>query len=766
MNIVKRNLEFHADALPGHVHPDDEAEGVPINYLQLAIHYKWRLLVAGIAGLILGHLAYVRSGPEYAAFSQVKVWKKNPPPVREDDRMLTGQAKPSDHIPDILSPVFIAKAIQLGELDKLPTFAGETDFVEAVQDGLKVKRVAGNDRSVQTVFEIRYSSPQAADARKVVEAIIAQYAVHLKEVSLEESTEMQGKASKSVEDMLDKLHAAEAAYREFILTVPEEYRAVLGPKTSATQTSNIAPEDVIHTLGEERNRNRVRLADLTSRQKAIRNAQAAGDSQEALELQVRRFLNADGRSGEDADRQLQISIYQSQLLPLINKERELSEQVGRDNFELVSVRRSIEKILQTYAKLGLKFPEGVEASRFAAARGVQTDFVALYLDSLRHQVDEHQLKDRELASMIQVEGVRAKEFSGYLATDQNLHAEIVLLQDSWKQQLDVQNSVATEKDTNGFRMKVLAPVKHELAIKKLMKFYVGGTSVLVMLMAVLCLVQELRDLRLKSVRDIRVCLRQPVLGSVAAFDVPHDSGRGPHPALRYLHAPNSIEAENYRSIRTALLVTADNHDARCVLVSSPEPGDGKSTLVSNLAIAMAQSGKRVLLIDADLRRPTIHNLFRVSREIGVTEVLSGEIDFLNAVRPTTVERLSLLVAGSSPTNPAELLSSPRLMQMLRDAKDEFDFVFVDAPPLLAVSDPCILARHVDGMLVVARIGKNTRTSAARVRELIQNQGITVLGTVANGVIPGQDRGYSYSHYGEYVSNDSVQSPAAREPAGV
>ncbi len=165
-------------------------------------------------------------------------------------------------------------------------------------------------------------------------------------------------------------------------------------------------------------------------------------------------------------------------------------------------------------------------------------------------------------------------------------------------------------------------------------------------------------------------------------------------------------------------------------------------------------------------KPRMNHLFRVSRDIGVTEVLSGEIDFLNAIRPTTVERLSLLVAGSSPTNPAELLSSPRLNRMLHDAKNEFDFVFVDAPPLLAVSDPCILARHADGMLVVARVGKNTRTSAARVREMVQNQGIVVLGTVANGVIPGQDRGYSYSHYGEYVSSEPARTPAAREMAGV
>ena len=769
---MKRELEFHADALPGHVNPDDEAEGTPINYLQLAIRYRWRLVAGAIAGLILGHLAYLRSGPEYDAFSQVLVSRKSPPPVPDDNRILTSQPKPSDHIPVITSPMFIEKAIQLGALDKLPTFARETDFVEAVQDKLKVKRVAGNDRSVQTVLEIRFSGPLAADARKVVDAIMTQYAEHLKEASQEESTDVQAKANKTTEEMFDKLHKAEAAHRDFILTVPEQYRAALGPKSATAQTSNIAPEDVIHTLGEERNRNRVRLAELTSRQKAIRNAQAAGDSQETLDLQVRRFLNLDGRNSNDADRQTQISVYQSQLLPLLIKERELAPQVGRDHPELVGVRRSIETVLQTYAKLGLKFPEGDETQRFAAARGMKTDFVALYLDSLRHQVDELQLQDRELAGMIQEEGLRAKEFSGYQSTDQNRRAEISLLQESWQKQLDVQNGVANEKDTNGFKMKVLAPVRDELVIKKQLMFYVGGAAIVLFLVALTCLIQELKDSRLKSVRDVRVALRQPVLGSVAAFSAPVDgvgsANRRPHPALRYLHAPNSIEAENYRSIRTSLLVTAENRHAKSVLVSSPEPGDGKTTLASNLAIALAQSGQRVLLVDADLRRPTVHKLFGVSQEIGLTDVLTGEIDFLNAVRKTTVDRLSLLTAGESPVNPAELLSSPRLAQMLKDAKHEFDFVFVDAPPLLAVSDPCILARHVDGLLLVVRVGKNTRTSAARVRELIHDQGIAVLGTVANGVVPGHDRGYSY--YGEYVSKgphvmNGVQNEA-HEPAGV
>ena len=770
--IVKHELEFHADALPGHVNPDDEAEGTPINYLQLAIRYKWRLLAGAIAGLILGHFAYLRSGPEYDAFAQILVSRKYTPPVREEDRMLTTQGKPSEDIPLITSPLLIEKALRIGDLQTLPILKGETDLVEAIQDGLKVKRMAGNDRSAKTVFEVRFASPQSADSRKVVESVIAAYGEYLKETSQEQSAEVQRLAQKTTEEMFDKLHGVEEAHRNFILTVPEEFRSALGARTATSQTTNIAPEDVIHTLGEERNRNRVRLAELTSRQKSIEKAIAAGESRESLEHQVRRFVTQDGRSGEDAERQTQISIYQSQLLPLLIKERDLSREVGRDHPELVAARRGIETILQTYAKLGLRFPEGAEAERFALANGKKTDFVALYFDSLRHQVDEHQLKDLELASLIQGEGLRGKEFSGYQATDQNMRAEIFQLQELWQKQLDRENGVAIEKDTNGYTMKTLAPVRHELVFKKLLKFYFGGAVCVLMLVALTCLIQELKDTRLKSVRDVRVSLRQPVLGSVAAFSEPVDrvspSSTLPHPALRYLYAPNSIEAENYRSIRTSLLITAENRQAKSMLVSSPEPGDGKTTLVSNLAIALAQSGKRVLLVDADLRRPTVHKLFHVSQEIGLTDVLTGEIDFLNAVRQTTVERLSLLTAGELPANPAELLSSPRMAQMLRDAKHEFDFVFVDAPPLLAVSDPCILARHVDGMVLVVRVGKNTRTSAARVRELIHNQGITVLGTVANGVVPGQDRGYSY--YGEYTSQSSQimngMHNKAHEPVGV
>ena len=121
-----------------------------------------------------------------------------------------------------------------------------------------------------------------------------------------------------------------------------------------------------------------------------------------------------------------------------------------------------------------------------------------------------------------------------------------------------------------------------------------------------------------------------------------------------------------------------------------------------------------------------------------------------------------ITAGQIPANPAELLSSPRLHRTLRDLRDEYDFVFVDAPPMLAVSDPCILAQHTDGLLIVTRINKNTRSAVIRVRQMIQDQGIRVVGAVANGAIIGNDR--AYAEYGEYLSSTRQTEVSRRSMA--
>lgn len=757
--MKKHELEFHADALPGHVNPDDEAERLPINYTLLALRYKW-LLLAGLAcGAVLGHLAYLKAGPEYEAVAQILVSRKYTPPVRESERMLQDTGKPSEHIPLIVSPMIAERAIEIGKLKELPTFRNSPDVVEDVLDGLKVKRTSGQDRSHFSVLEVRYASRIPADARKVVESIIAAYDQYLIQQSREHSTEVLALAQRTTADLLSKIKQKEDEYHSFLETVPEEFRSALGPKTPTSQTTNIAPEDVIRALGEERNRNQIRLTELTSRQRSIEDAIASGEPRTAIEHEVRRFMALDGRSERDS-RGTEINIYQSQLLPLLVKEQDLARTFGRDYPELVAVREAIQKTVETFRKLGIDLPEGVDAP--ALRQTASLDYVAMYLDSLRRQCRELQIKEQELDRLITAEGTRGREFAGFRATDQNLRAELTQLQTLWQKRLDREGEVAIEKDTTGYTLKTLSPVKDALVLKRMIKFYAGGSLFCMFLVAVACLLRELKDLTLKTVRDVRTTLRTPVLGSVASFEAPADADRSKmHPALRYLLAPHSIEAENYRSIRTALLVTAEQHAARLFLFSSPEPGDGKTTLICNLAMALAHSGKRVLLIDADMRRPRVHELFRIDPEIGLAEVLQGEIEVLNAIRQTTVEGLSVLTAGHVPESPAELLSSRRLQATLRDVRDEYDLVLIDSPPLLAVSDPCIVARQVDGLIMVSRINKNTRSAVIRARELVHDQGIRMLGAVANGAPVDARQGYG--DYGEYLSSGSKsEQPAERE----
>ena len=248
---MKQELEFHAGALPSHANPDDEAERLPLNYLQMIFRYKWRLAAGFIAGLVLGHLLYLKAGPEFEAFAEILVQRKYTPPVREEQRMLSGGSLPSEHIKLILSPKIASEAVKHGHLEELKTFRGEPDLAEVVLDSLKVKRVAGQDRSHSNVLDLRYTSKLAGDAEKVLSAVIAAYEEYLQESSTEQSQAVQELAKNATENMRAQLSLKETQYEQFLKTVPEEFRSALGNKTQTTQVqTNTAPMDVIQSLGE------------------------------------------------------------------------------------------------------------------------------------------------------------------------------------------------------------------------------------------------------------------------------------------------------------------------------------------------------------------------------------------------------------------------------------------------------------------------------------------------------------------------------------
>jgi capsular exopolysaccharide synthesis family protein len=195
--------------------------------------------------------------------------------------------------------------------------------------------------------------------------------------------------------------------------------------------------------------------------------------------------------------------------------------------------------------------------------------------------------------------------------------------------------------------------------------------------------------------------------------------------------PKSPISEQYRTIRTNIQYSSIDEEYKAIMVTSSGPGEGKSTTVANLAVTYAQLGKKVLLVDADLRKPTVHHTFDVKNLVGFTTVLTKQATLEQAVIESEEKDLYVLTSGPIPPNPAELLSSKSMGQFIEEAKNLFDVILFDTPPLLAVSDPQILANQCDGTILVVYSERTEIEQAKKAKELLMNAQSKLLGVVLN-----------------------------------
>lgn len=233
------------------------------------------------------------------------------------------------------------------------------------------------------------------------------------------------------------------------------------------------------------------------------------------------------------------------------------------------------------------------------------------------------------------------------------------------------------------------------------------------------------------------------------------------PELVTVNDRRSSVAEAYRTLRTNLLFSAAVRALRSIVVTSPGAAEGKSMTAANLAVAFAQQGHRVLLLDCDLRRSRIHKIFEQPELPGLTNVLIGGVATDEAIRPTKIERLFIMPAGAMPPNPAELLGSSQMRALVEQLRDQFDVLIIDSPPLLAASDGAILSRMVDGAIVVVRAGRTERNALKTAIQQLDTVGARVLGTVLNdpdAEVPRYADYYGYYYYNSYYGNAEVTSP--------
>lgn len=223
-------------------------------------------------------------------------------------------------------------------------------------------------------------------------------------------------------------------------------------------------------------------------------------------------------------------------------------------------------------------------------------------------------------------------------------------------------------------------------------------------------------------------------------------GRKKRKPLRQLithKEPKSRIAEQYRNIRTNIEFTSVDNHIRSIIVTSVDPGDGKTTTIANLAVVFGQQGKKVLLIGADLRKPTLQNLFAAYSPNGLTNLLSGQTSFVQCIQKTDIENVYVMSAGPIPPNPAELLGYRKMDEVLLEAYKMFDIVLIDTPPVMAVTDAQILANKCDGVVLVARSEKTEKDKLIKVKQILDKASGKLLGVILNDKREEQE---SYGYY--------------------
>ena len=286
--------------------------------------------------------------------------------------------------------------------------------------------------------------------------------------------------------------------------------------------------------------------------------------------------------------------------------------------------------------------------------------------------------------------------------------------------------------------------------------WLGGGFVLCLLAGLgVAFVREFTDQALRTPIDVTRYGRLPVLGCVPLLDEEEADISEVEQATRV--APQSIMAETFRQIRAQLQFSGPSESQRSLLITSPRPDDGKTAIAVNLAVVFAQGSQRTLLIDCNFRRPAVRRAFAHTRAEGLSNVLVGQTTLEAVVTHTELPNLDVLASGPLPPNPAELLGSAQMAALLTDAARTYERIVIDGPPVLLASDAMLVARQVDGVVLVARAAQGTRGTLTRAREQLARVGVRVIGAVLNGARtrPGGYFRQQYREFYDYIDEDLV-----------
>lgn len=676
-----------------------------------------RLFAACVLGCLgLAGVYLIQARRLYQATAKILVLDKGGTPLSaagaEAVRLVRGA---EDDIPThamlVSSPVVVRRAVETLGLNNLPSIdrtGGIDAAVRQVTENLSVSRP---DRQVK-ILQIAYRTRSAAEAVRVVTAVAASYKSFLEEVYAEGNGEVVVLMSKARDDLNREMKDLERKYLEFRQQAPN-------------LTGDGAGRPVINQRLDDWGR--------AAREAMVRGVQLKAQLELGRELagkgvglwSIAYALDqvGGGEGGRLGPRTLGLGPAppSDYLRMLSTEQQQFAERFGAQSTKVKEIQ---EKLAE--AQAGSREVRGrLEGAEVRDLLG-SIDTTLKSIESMRGEIQRRFDQDMVLAKRAEIDQL----------TEQNLKNELARQRALFDSVVEQFKRASLVGDFAGIRSQVIEPPN---ALPKPVRPLVS--MVLGMALAAGCVLglgaalgAELVDPKVRSAGEVRRLWRLPVLGQlpyVPASQAPRHAPVG----LICQTMPRSPSAESYRVIRANLDLSRRDRDVRVVMVTGPLGGEGKSTVAVNLAVSLAQAGRRVLLIDADLRTPTLHKTFGLARGRGLVHLLRGLLPPDRVVQATSVKNLDVVASGPEAPNPAELLSAPGLVEALARFREGYETVIIDAPALLPVADPSIVGAAADAIVLVLRVPATRRADAARAVEAVRGIGTPVLGVVLNGSAP-------------------------------
>ncbi len=682
--------------------------------LQIALRQRWVILGSTILALVFAFFYILKATPIYKSTSRLYVEQTGPKIINEYEGVMTRAMNYLYTQAELIkSTPIVADVVNDAQIRQFRTFTDVDNQVAYIKGNLHVNIGKRDD-----IIAVSFDSPYPTEAAQLVNAVVDSYVRYQSTRQRSTVSEvlkiLQKEKLKRDQELSDKL-------REML-----EFTRQNSVVSFNNEGGNITFERLSKLSGA-----------LTEAQLAALNAKADFEAVESMASEpakIKQFAAASDSAGVRVslnDRETQLrSELRSAEVELKNARYHCTE----DHPSIQAIHAKIDRINQELESQAKEFADAyTEVMRLRWVTAKERE------DELQTSFDSQLLAAREF-------GTKAAEYS-VLQSESKRAERICEILDNRIKELNV------TEDAGALNISVLEVARPADHPSKPQKAKIMGMALVLgfMLGSGLAFLRESLDYRLRTSEEISAVLGVPVLGVLPSMSKKQSLvERGQKVHLE----PKSFVAEACRTIRTAIYFGVPNGQAKTILVTSPDAGDGKTTVASNLAIAMAQAGQKTLLLDCDFRKPMQHRIFDVDNEKGLSSMLAGPYEENGAIIQGLVAGLDLLPRGPEVPNPAEMLNSKTFTEMLNNLSKQYDRIIIDSPPVGLVTDAQILAAVCDSTLLVLRAEKSTRKHSQQARDSLLSVGGHLLGAVVNNVSRKHGRygyyGYGYyGHYGRY-----------------